>query len=192
SPARNDDPRPLVEERVQLELGAYARLRQSDVDERPGVPEHRQTLRDGLGTADDVEHEVELLARADVRRTEPPRCLELALVEIERVDLLCAGDACSLHGREADRAATDHADACALPDLRRLEYRAYAGRDRAADYACLLGRQALRDADRGRLVDDGARRERAELQRLEELVAVRAQPSRPARRGAAAAPVPPR
>jgi hypothetical protein len=57
------------------------------------VAEHRQALGDGLGAADDVEDEVEpfCLLVARVRRSEPASRLELALVQVERVDLRGTG-----------------------------------------------------------------------------------------------------
>ena len=68
------------------------------------------------------------------------------------------GDARALDHREPDRAAADHPHARARPDLRRLEHRADAGRDRAADQAGLDERNAVH-ADRGALVHHRARRE---------------------------------
>ena len=158
------------------------RLRQADVDERARVPEHLETLRDRLRTADDVEDEVELLARPGVRRAETPRRVQLPLVEVERVDLRGAGDPRALHRGEPDGAAADHADTRSFPDLRRLEHRADAGRDRAADQARLLDGQLFRDGNRSGLVHDRARRERAELERLEQLLS-RPRASRRAARG---------
>ena len=71
--------------------------------------------------ADDVEDEVEAigLGVAAVRRAEAACSLELALVQVERVDLGGTRDACALNHREPDRAAADHADAGALPRRRR-------------------------------------------------------------------------
>src|SRR5439155_15310292 len=116
--------------------------RQTDVDKRPGVTEHREALRDGLGATDDVEDEVELLAGPGVRRAEAARRVELPLVEVERVDLRGARDARALHRRQADGAAADDADARAFPYVRGLEHRADAGRHGAADQAGLLRRGA--------------------------------------------------
>ena len=68
------------------------------------------------------------------------------------------GDARALDHREPDGAAADHPHARARPDLRGLEHRADAGRDRAADQAGLDERNAV-DADRGALVHNRARGE---------------------------------
>ena len=65
---------------------------------------------------------------------------------------------------EPDRAAADHPDARARPDLRGLEHRADAGRDRTADQAGLDERNAV-DADGGALVHDRSRGERPRAER---------------------------
>ena len=128
------------------------------------VAEHREALRDRLRPADDVEDEVEPLAR---RRScvAPKRRAARASARRGRARGSPTRRRCARPEStdEPDRAAADHADARAFPDLRGLEHRADAGGDRAADQARLLGRQLVRDADRGRLVDDRARRERPEL-----------------------------
>jgi hypothetical protein len=106
-----------------------------------------------------------------VRRTEPRRSLELALVEVERVHLGGAGDARALDHREPDRPAADHPDARAGPDLRRFDDRAHTGRDRAADQAGLNQRNSF-DADRSALVHDGSRRKRPRAERAGQRTAV--------------------
>jgi hypothetical protein len=93
----------------------------------------------------------------------------------------------ALHRGQADGAAADHADARPLPHLRGLEHRAHARRHGAADQARLLDGQLLRHRNRSRLVHDSARRERADLQRLEQLLSAGAQPPRGARRRPASA-----
>ena len=74
------------------------------------------------------------------------------------------------------------ADARALPDLRRLEHRHDAGRDRAADQARLLDGQLARHLHRGDRRHDRVRRERAGAQHGRQHAAVRAeQAARPQR-----------
>src|SRR5438132_1837802 len=169
---RDEDSQTLVEERLQLERCGRAQLREADRNERPGVAEQPQPLRQGLGPADDVEHEVEPLARAGVRGAEALRQLGLRRVQVDRVDLGGPGQPGALDGREADRAAADHRDARAFPDVRRVEDRAHAGGDAAGDQAGLLRRQVGVERDRRVAVDDCARGEGADPERLRELPTV--------------------
>jgi hypothetical protein len=130
------------------------------------VAEHAQALRHRLPPADDVEHEVESLRLfgTEMRRAEAPRGRELALVQVDRVDLGRAGNSRALDHREPDGAAADHAHSSALPHLRGLQHRADAGRDRAADQARLLDRERRRQPHERCAVDDRPRRQRARLQ----------------------------
>jgi hypothetical protein len=125
------------------------------------MAEHREALCDGLRPPDDVEDEVEPLGLigACVRGTEAPRRLELALVEVERVDLRGPRDPGALNDAEPDGAAADHSHPGALPDLGRLQHRADAGGDGTAEQAGLLGGQLDRQPDKRRAVKDAPRGE---------------------------------
>ena len=148
---------------------------QPDVDESARVPEHGQAMRDRLRPPDHVEDEVEPL-RFGVTQVGCPEAacgLELALVEVERMDLGCSRDARSLYHREPDRAAADHAHTGSFPDGGGLEHRADAGCDRTADEAGLLGGQRRRERHESSAVDDGPGAERPGLEGALQLRAVR-------------------
>ena len=143
-----------------------SRLGQADVDERAGVPEHARALpRSRAGRRRRRRSRAARLGTR-VGRAEAARGLELALVEVERVDLGGAGDPRALDHREPDGAAADHADARALPDARRVRApsrrpsrpRSRSGRPARAVGPC--GTCTRRGA-----VDDRPRRERAGLER---------------------------
>ena len=95
-----------------------------------------------------------------MRRAEAARSLELALVQVERVDLGGTRDSCALNHREPDRAAADHAHAGALPHGGGVQHGADAGCDRAPDQAGLLRGQLRRQRHEGRTVHDRAGAER--------------------------------
>src|SRR5215204_34044 len=154
---RDEDPLPPVERAVERHDRLGPGLREPDVDQRPRMPEHPQPERHGLWPTDDVEDEVETLRLARMGRPEAATGVELALVQVESMDLRRTGNPCSLDHGQANRAAADDADACALPDLGRLQDRADARRDRASDQACLLRRKPVgKRHERGR-VDHGPR-----------------------------------
>ena len=108
--------------------------------------------------ADDVEDEVDRPGLR-MRRPEVRGLLELRRVDVDRANLRGAGDARALNHRKPYRTTADHSDARALPDVRRLEDAHHSGRNRAADQACLIGRQLGRDLHGRDGGDDSARRE---------------------------------
>jgi hypothetical protein len=171
---RHEDPQPPVEGVVQRQSRLGPRLRQPDVDERSSMAEHREALGDGLGPADDVEDEVEplRLLRPGVGGAEPLGGLELPFVEVKRVDLGRTCDPRPLDHAEADRATADHGHARALPDLGRLQHRADARGDRAAEQAGLFGGQIHGQPDQRSAVQHAPRSERPGAEHPHQVTAV--------------------
>ena len=98
----------------------------------------------------------------DVGRAELLRLLALQRPRVDRDDARRAGDARALDDRLADAAAAEHGDRRSGLHLGRVERRADAGRDAAADQRQLRVRHVGLDLHHRRLVDRHRLGERAE------------------------------
>ena len=145
-------------------LAAAPGCGEADVDERPGVAEHRERLRDRLAAGRRRRRRSRAAdPLAGVRRAEAPRRLELPLVEVDRVDLGGAGDARALdrprgrrrRSRSRRRARRARPAPSSAPSRRRSRPRSRSGS------ACSAGSPSSSGTART-AVHDRPRRERAE------------------------------
>src|SRR2546425_2300711 len=146
--------------------------------ERLGDPDALEGVRDaGAGELADPRDRVHGARVDDVGRPEVARPFELARDAVDRDDASGPRETRALDDAHADGPAPVHRDAAPRGDLRRIEGRADARPDRAADERRRLRRESPRNRDRLRRRDDGVRRERAEAEDAAERLAVRgAQP----------------
>ena len=156
--------------------------RDADRHRDAGVVEHRDRLRDDRRHAGRLEGEVDAVAARElanggdgidrggvdrVRGAEALRPGELGGRDVDRDQALGAGDPGALERGQPDPAQADHGDACARPDLRRLQRGTDAGGDAAAQETG-SGERSSVASDRLRGVHDGPRGERAERERSRE------------------------
>ncbi len=114
------------------------------------------------------------VAAHGVRRPDVARLLELGVLHVHGDDRMGARERCAHDDGEPDAAAADHDDGGPRLDPGRVDDRADAGRDGAADQAGDLERHVGGNRHDGAGGHDGSLRERADGEVLVDLGAVRA------------------
>jgi hypothetical protein len=120
----------------------------------------------------DLAHRVHRRPIEGIGRPEVFRDLELALTNVHRDDLARAGDPRPLDHRNPHAARAKYRDSRAGRDLRRIQRRPDAGRDRASEQRCPVKRDVVGDLQNGAFVQEHPLGKGAEVGKLIETFAL--------------------